>query len=222
MSIINQSIRDEALKELKKYQPVEKKDRAKMLEGMASAQMDTLKILEKQMKGKSGDELAMLQSVVAQVTVSMLNYKDQVDLEMQKKMQAQALISDQDLGRESRKVEERSKEASNPRREHAISKAVTEINKYAELGFESDVYLVQIDRSLVVKVEAKMPKEFKGQDPTKLSTSELNAAQEAKMGEKTGTKSEHKVLGKYTAEVVCHEGDKEQGNKEQGGGGAQL
>ena len=214
---IDQSIKNEALKAFKKDQPVEKKDRAKMLEGMASAHIDTLKILEKQMAGKSGAELEMLQSVVAQVMVSMLNYKEQVDLEMQKKMQAQVQISGQVSKRGNREVEEKNKEALNPERERAITEAVTKINNNAKLGFESDVSLVQTGRFLEVKVEAKMPEDFKGKDPTKLSTSQLNEAHEAKIGEKTGMKSEHKVFGKHTAGVVSHEQEISKGSQQQGG-----
>lgn len=155
--------------------------RVKLLEGLASAHINTLKTIEQQMAGKTGAELAMLKNAASAVKASMGNYRDLIDIERQKDLEMKQ-------SKEKETTLENNKGQAVVNIEAVVQKLAIKIEiAYKGLGFECETS-VQKDgkNNFSIKAEPKMPEEFKGKDPFKLSLEELNQAKEALVNEKSG------------------------------------
>lgn len=202
---------------VKKERPKEAESkRIKLLESLANAHVDTLKIIEQKMAGKTGAELAMLQNAARTITALMLNYRDLIDVTRQRELEMKQ-------SKTTEATEENKKSgatASVSSIEEIVQKLAIKIEfAYKGLGFECETS-VQKDgkNNFSIKAEPKMPEEFKGKDPFKLSLDELNRAREALVNEKVGVKSEG--VGRSAAEntksvatkIVATEQEKEKPN----------
>lgn len=176
------------------------KDRSDILEGLAGGYQSAIAVLNDKMKGASSAEVAMLKQEIAVAQNAMLQCKNLAEVERDKK---DALAQKNISPEVSKKREEGKKWLVSSGLNEKISEALKKINDIAALGFESDVSM-QFGRSVTIRVDARMPEEFKGKDPTKFSTSELNAAKEAlSVQSKFGAdKDEKKDVGRWTHSVL--------------------
>ncbi|NBV07280.1 MAG: hypothetical protein EBS06_08640 [Proteobacteria bacterium] len=159
------------------------KDRLEILKGLSAAHVDTLDILSKQMKGKTGAELLMLQKASLAVKASMSKYVDLIDLEQQKKIQAQQSKDFSPTEKKSREAAEQNFSLQEDM-QALLSKIV---RAYKELGFDCEAKIAENGK---INVDVKMPEQFKGQDPLKLSAADLSKAREALTQQKPGTSPE--------------------------------
>ncbi len=206
---------------------VSARDRAAVMDALAGGHESAIKILTEKMKGTSGAEKKMLQNQIFEAKALALQCKDLADVARDQsaaQMEQQKVAAEAAQRTPARKKKFGEAEASEDIGDK-VKEAVKKINDNATLGFVSDVSINKTGKSVDIKVEARMPEEYKGMEPTRMQTAELNKARELLVNQ-TATrdkqaKPEHKDMGIFTHLIMeREEAEKkrqQEGNKGQGG-----
>jgi hypothetical protein len=202
-------------------------DRALVMDALASGHESAIKILTEKMKGVSGAEKKMLQTQIIEAKALMLQCQDLADVARSQsaaKMEQQKVAAEISQQSPTRKRKIGEVEVGEETVGDKIKEAVKKINDNATLGFVSDVSVSKLGKSVEIKVEARMPEEFKGMEPTKMPTTDLNRARELMVNQsavkdKKAAQPEHKDMGEFTHMIMAREEEKKK--QQQKGGGSQ-